>query len=160
MRQSVSYKHIQSRLKTAVSILIVDDEPQVSEFVRFVLEDAGYETRVALSGPSAIDAVAASGYPDLLLTDVKMPQMHGDELAARLRRERPELKVLYLTGLSQELFRHRDALDEGEAVLEKPCSAKEILQGVLMLLSRPAVASSVRSVPHVRRVGRAGPPDV
>ena len=61
--------------------------------------------------------------------------MHGDELAAKLRRGRPDLKVLYLTGLSRELFRNREALNDWEAVLEKPCSAKEILEGVSLLLS-------------------------
>ena len=110
-----------------------------------MLADAGYRTRVAESGPSAIDAVAASGYPDLLLTDVKMPQMHGDELAAKLRHGRPDLKVLYLTGLSRELFRHREELNEWEAVLEKPCSAKEILQGVSLLLSGSALIPPISS---------------
>jgi len=142
---SVSYKNTQSPIETgSTTILIVDDEPQICEFVRWVLADAGYQTRVAESGPSAIDAVTEGGYPDLLLTDVKMPQMHGDELAAQLRRGRPDLKVLYLTGLSLELFRHRKALNQWEAILEKPCSAKEILQGVSLLLSGSAAESSAQ----------------
>ena len=141
----VSYKNTQSHITDfAHRILIVDDEPYICEFLRWVLTDAGYETRVAGSGLSAIDAVAASGYPDLLLTDVKMPQMHGDELAAKLRRGRPDLKVLYLTGLSHELFRHREALSEWEAVLEKPCSAKEILQSVSLLLTGTIAESSAQ----------------
>ena len=122
----------------------MDDEPQICEFVRWVLADAGYQTRVAESGPCAIDAVTTSGYPDLLLTDVKMPQMHGDELAAKLRRGRPDLKVLYLTGLSHELFRNREELHAWEAILEKPCSAKEILEGVSLLLSGSAAESTVQ----------------
>jgi two-component system, cell cycle sensor histidine kinase and response regulator CckA len=141
----VSYKNTQSHINdSAPTILIVDDEPQICEFVRWVLEDAGYLTSVAESGPSAIDFVAACGYPDLLLTDLKMPQMYGDELAAKLRRGRPELKVLYLTGLSQELFRHREGLHQWEAVLEKPCSAREILQGISLLLSGSATHCSAR----------------
>ena len=156
----MSYTNTKSHINnSAATILIVDDEPQICEFVRWVLEDAGYLTRVAESGPCAIDAVAASGYPDLLLTDLKMPQMYGDELAARLRVERPGLKVLYLTGLSQELFRHRDALSEGEGVIEKPCSAKEILEGISLLLSGSA-ADAPAEQPCGRLVGRAWPLDV
>jgi len=131
----VSYKNTHSHIKDSQTILIVDDEPLICEFVRWVLEDAGYRTCVAESGPAAIDIVAACGYPDLLLTDLKMPQMYGDELAERLRHGRPGLKVLYLTGLSQELFRHRERLRESEAVVEKPCCAKEILHSISRLLS-------------------------
>jgi CheY-like chemotaxis protein len=145
---------------SSASILIVDDERFICEFVRFVLADAGYLTRVAQNGPDAINVVAAGGYPDLLVTDVKMPQMHGDELAARLRHGKPDLKVLFLTGLSRELFARHGALGEGEALLEKPCSAKEILQGVSQLLAGTLVDSSVRGQPSMRVIGRAGAPDV
>jgi two-component system, OmpR family, lantibiotic biosynthesis response regulator NisR/SpaR len=145
--------------RTAKTILIVDDEPQICEFVRWVLTDAGYQTRVANGGPSAIRVVANAGYPDLLLTDLKMPQMRGDELAATLRRGRLDLKVLYLTGMSGELFRYRDTLDEGEVVIEKPCTAKEILEGVWMLLSEPRVLSTAQHRDRYRlRLSR--PPDV
>ena len=150
----MSYKKTQSHIKdSAATVLIVDDEPCIREFVRWVLADAGYLTRVAENGPSAIDAVAESGYPDLLLTDVKMPQMQGDELAAKLRQGSRDLKVLYLTGLSCELFRRHEALNDWEAVLEKPCSATEILEGVSMLLSG-SVADSFRSAARAARTAR------
>jgi CheY-like chemotaxis protein len=122
--------------------------------------DAGYETRIAHSGPSAIRAVENFGYPDLLLTDLKMPQMQGDELAAALRRGKPALKVLYLTGMSQELFRDRATLDVGEALIEKPCSAKQLLEGVSELLSEPRVHAR-SSVSHRDVSARLSqPPDV
>ncbi len=63
-----------------------------------------------------------------------MPQMDGDELAARLPQSWPDLKVLYLTGYSQALFDNRARLWEGEAFLEKPCSPAELLDAVSMLL--------------------------
>jgi CheY-like chemotaxis protein len=112
----------------------VDDEPQMCEFVLRILSDAGYQVTTAANGAAAIAAATQQGAPDLLLTDFKMPQMDGDELAARLRQSWPDLKVLYLTGYSQALFDNRATLWEGEAFLEKPCRPAELLDAVSMLL--------------------------
>ena len=76
--------------------LIVDDEESVRNFVNRVLVDAGYQTILASSGPVA-EAVAKSEGPfDVLVTDLMMPEMTGDELVRRLRQSEPNLKVLYL----------------------------------------------------------------
>jgi CheY-like chemotaxis protein len=117
-----------------IRVLVVDDEPQIREFVSRVLDDAGYKVTTAGDGPAAIALVEEHGAPDLLLTDFRMPQMNGDELAARLRQSLPDLKVLYLTGYSQALFDNRAVLWEGEAFLEKPCRGSELLEGVSMIL--------------------------
>jgi len=117
-----------------IRVLVVDDEPQMCEFVSRVLRDAGYHVTSAGDGPGAMAIVAEQGAPDLLLTDFRMPRMNGDELAARLRQSLPDLKVLYLTGYSQALFDNRALLWEGEAFLEKPCNPAELLEGVSMLL--------------------------
>ena len=64
-----------------------------------------------------------------------MPQMTGDELARRLRRRNtPALKVLYLTGFSDRLFKEKVTLWADEAFLDKPCSVKGLLQAVSLLL--------------------------
>jgi CheY-like chemotaxis protein len=118
----------------SIRVLAVDDEPLFGEFVARVLQQAGYQVSSASSGNAAIASVEQFGPPDLLLTDFKMPQMDGDELAARLRRSAPDLKVLYLTGFSQALFSNRSVLWEGEAFLEKPCSPSAIVEAVSLLL--------------------------
>ena len=69
-------------------ILVVDDEEPVRKFVERVLREAGYETAMASDGPEAIEAAQKLQPLDLLLTDVMMPQMSGDELARRLRQSR------------------------------------------------------------------------
>jgi CheY-like chemotaxis protein len=115
-------------------VLVVDDEPQMLEYVSLVLESVGYRVTTAENGASAMAAVAQEGAPDLLLTDLKMPQMNGDELAARLRQAMPNLKVLYLTGFSQALFNSRGTLWEGEAFLEKPAGPAALVEGVSLLL--------------------------
>jgi two-component system, cell cycle sensor histidine kinase and response regulator CckA len=120
--------HDQSR------ILIVDDEAIVVEFVERVLETAGYQLMTATSGEQALELCTKKGIPDLLVTDMKMPRMEGDELASRLRQQEPDLKVLYLTGFADLLFKNKEVLWDGEAYLEKPCTINGLLEAVSLLL--------------------------
>lgn len=115
------------------TVLIVDDEEPVRCFVDRVLSDAGFRTALAASGPAAIEACATARF-DLLVTDLMMPEMTGDELGRRLRQGDPELKVLYLTGFSDRLFKEKVVLWDGEAFLDKPCSLKGLREAVSLLL--------------------------
>lgn len=119
---------------SAISVLIVDDEELVCKFVERVLREAGYQTAQAADGPEALAVAATLKTFDILVTDVMMPQMTGDELARRLRQNEPRLKVLYLTGFSDRLFKEKVTLWEDEAFLDKPCSGKGLLQAVSLLL--------------------------
>jgi len=131
-----SLKRYAARLKAEpkkpLLVLVVDDDEAVRDFVDHVLRDAGYRTMVAGSGPDAIE-LAAKEPIDLLLTDVNMPQMTGDELARRLRHDEPSLKVLYLTGFSDQLFREKTTLWQDEAYLEKPCTIAGLLEAVALI---------------------------
>ena len=117
-----------------MNVLIVDDEEPVRKFVDRVLRDAGYKTALAGDGPEAIEMMSKGEPFDIVVTDVMMPQMSGDELARRLRQSHPGLKVLYLTGFSDNLFKEKVTLWEEEAYLDKPCSIKSLLQAVSLLL--------------------------
>jgi two-component system cell cycle sensor histidine kinase/response regulator CckA len=117
-----------------VKVLVVDDEQSVREFVHRVLQEAGYVTAVAASGPEALRMFNDSGSPDLLLADVNMPGMNGNELAAKMRQQAPDLKVLYLTGFADQLFTDRGTLWEGESYLDKPCTVAGLLEAVAMAL--------------------------
>ena len=117
-----------------VSVLVVDDEEAVRKLVDRVLREGGYRTTTAADGPEAIDAASKLDTLDVLVTDVMMPQMQGDELARRLRQRQPGLKVLYLTGYSDQLFKDKITLWEDEAFLDKPCSMKALLEAVSLLL--------------------------
>lgn len=114
-------------------VLVVDDEEPIRKFVDRVLRDAGYETAMASDGPDALEVAQKFQPLDLLLTDVMMPQMAGDELARRLRQTEPGIKVLYLTGFSDSLFKERVTLWQDEAFLDKPCSVNGLLQAVSLL---------------------------
>ena len=83
-------------------VLIVDDEPAIRRFLDEVLRGAGYETVLAGDGE---DAFEIPGPFDLLLTDLMMPRMAGDVLALKMFKRDPKLKVLYLTGQSDRLFK-------------------------------------------------------
>jgi len=105
----------------------------VLEFVDRVLREAGYETARA-SDPTMALELAAAFQPSLLLTDMNMPAMNGDELARRLRAHNPDLRVLYLTGFSDRLFAARLVLWENEAFLEKPTSVAALREAVSLAL--------------------------
>jgi CheY-like chemotaxis protein len=117
----------------AIRALVVDDEESVLRFVERVLRDAGYETVTAGDGPKAIELAEATSF-DILVTDVMMPQMTGDELARRLRQQKGSLKVLYLTGYADHLFKGRVSLWKDEAFLDKPCSIQGLREAVALLV--------------------------
>src|SRR3954452_13694109 len=108
------------RPRTPLKVLIVDDELAVCRFVDQVLRDAGHDTKIAFNASTALAMVETFGPFDLLLTDVNMPYVPGNELASRTRRIDPNIKVLYLTGYSDLLFEDKQMLREGEAYLDKP----------------------------------------
>jgi len=124
-------------------ILVVDDEEPIRRYVDRVMREAGHETVLASDGLEAIEVARTLQPLDLLLTDLVMPQMSGDELARRLRQTQPGLKVLYLTGFSDSLFKERVTLWEDEAYLDKPCSVESLLRAVSLLTSGQLNAAPV-----------------
>ena len=122
-------------MNVAPRVLIVDDEESVRTFAERVLHAAGYTTAVAADGPEALRIAEAREPFDLLLADVIMPDMRGDELARRLLRFQPDLKVLYFTGYSDQLFTEKTTLWENEAFIEKPVTMKGLVEAVSLMLS-------------------------
>ena len=136
------------RTPERLHVLIVDDEESVRRFVERVMREAGHETGMASDGAEALKMAPTFGRIDLLLTDVNMPEMVGHELAKRVRATQPEVKVLYLTGYADLLFKEKMTLSSGEAFLDKPCSVKGLLEAVSLLaygsLKDRPLAGSVR----------------
>jgi CheY-like chemotaxis protein len=133
-------------------VLVVDDEEPVRQFVERVLRQPGYDTATAGDGLEALAAVETKGPFDIVVTDVAMPRMSGEQLAQRLRKADPSTKILYLTGYSDRLFQERVLLSDGEAFVEKPVSVQGLLEAVSLLLVGhipPARAARVR-VPGAR----------
>jgi CheY-like chemotaxis protein len=140
------------------TILIVDDEEPIRRLVDRILQSAGYVTRLAASGADAL-ALAEGPEPiDLMITDMMMPEMNGDEVARRLRQKYPALKVLYYTGFTDRLFDQKGTMWEDEAFLEKPSGVKGLLEAVSLLHSRNRRIGDVQldqtAVPAAGMAGR------
>lgn len=117
------------------TILLVEDEDKVREVLRRILEKRGYYVLVAASGAEAIDLAAGSAEPiDLLLTDLTMPGLKGTEIAARLSADRPELRVLYMSGYRSG---NLPARKEGPLCLQKPFSAEVLARAVRKVIDGP-----------------------
>lgn len=120
------------------TILLVEDEPLVRDLAHRFLTEHGYTILEAADGEEALRAAQehAGKRIHLLLTDVVMPQMGGKELADRLRRLRPSIKVLYTSGYTDEAIVHHGVLDPGTHFLQKPFSPKTLLHKVREVLDR------------------------
>jgi two-component system, cell cycle sensor histidine kinase and response regulator CckA len=116
-------------------ILLVEDNEIVRGPVTLLLEELGYDV-VAAEGPTEALALAASGAPlDLLLTDVVMPGINGRQLAERLRELQPGLKVLFMSGYTDDAVIARGVIDHEMAFLQKPFGADQLAQTVAELFS-------------------------
>jgi len=103
------------------TILLVEDEATLRELVRACLQQAGYTVLVAEDGYEAMEIASKhSGEIDLLLTDVVMPGLSGLEVARRLREQRPQTKVLYVSGYLDAASLAQESLGGDAAFLEKP----------------------------------------
>ncbi len=118
-------------------ILLVEDDDGVRELVARVLGVAGYDVRIA-TRPSEALALAETNQFDLLMSDVVMPEMTGDEVARRLRAVQPELPVVFMSGYSERSLDF--ALGPADAMLQKPLSTREIRRVVRASLDATAAA--------------------
>jgi CheY-like chemotaxis protein len=114
-------------------VMIVDDEDGIRLLERRVLEAEGYTVVEASNGLEAIAQLSTGAHVDLLMADLDMPELGGDEMVRRVRTTRPDLKVLYVTGHIDKLMDARP-LWEGEAFLDKPFTAAGLSEAVSLLL--------------------------
>jgi len=115
-------------------VLIVDDEEPIRQLERRILESGGYRVIEASRALEAFALLQKDLQVDLVIADLQMPDLGGEEMARRIRRDRPNIKVLYVTGHIDELMDERSTLWEGEAFLDKPFTAKALLEAVSLLL--------------------------
>jgi CheY-like chemotaxis protein len=117
------------------TVLLVEDEASVRQLVGDTLRAHGYQV-LATGDPAKGLELAAThqGAIHLLLTDVIMPVMNGRELYRRLVRERSGLKILYMSGYTDNVIAHHQVLDEEIAFLQKPFTIRSLLQKVRAVL--------------------------
>jgi DNA-binding NtrC family response regulator len=122
-------------LRGTETILLVEDEESVRGFIRTLLERSGYAVLDASNGHEAIDIVSARGSAiHLLVTDVVMPRMSGRELAENVRSISPGIRLLYVSGYTDDaVFRH--GMTEGEInFIQKPFRSMDFLRKVREIL--------------------------
>ena len=119
------------------TVLVVEDEETVRRLACRVLRTRGYQVLEARDGAEALRLVRDQAVAvDLLLTDIIMPGLAGPALVERLLLGRPDLKVLYITGYSEEAIRSQGVLPAGGALLEKPFTAHQLAERVREALAQ------------------------
>ncbi|MEP6571832.1 MAG: response regulator [Gemmatimonadota bacterium] len=119
-----------------MAILLVDDDEAVLRVVQRVLRVRGYEVVSAPSGYEALRLFEVqSGEFDVLLTDMIMPGVQGRELADEILRRKPGIKVLYMSGYTEDDALRRGDLGTGQAFIQKPFTLDELDQRLQALLA-------------------------
>ena len=126
----------------AETILLAEDEETVRRLASRVLQRAGYTVLEAADGEDALRVAGAyAGRIELLITDVVMPRMGGRDLAARLLAQRPELKVLYVSGYTDEAVARHGVLDPGTVFIEKPFTPEVLTECVRRVIDEARAGS-------------------
>ena len=117
------------------TVLLVEDEPGVRALAETVLRKLGYKVLVADSGEAALKIWRErQGSIDVLLTDVIMPQMSGGDLAHKLREMNPRLKILFMSGYTDDMIASHGVLAGETQLIQKPFTAEALARRLRSVL--------------------------
>ncbi|MCA1555462.1 MAG: response regulator, partial [Acidobacteria bacterium] len=132
------YKHsteLEGSLRGSETILLAEDDERVRNLVRKVLGSYGYQILEAANGAVALSICEDTAEPiHLLLTDVVMPEMSGRDLADHFKHLRPDSKVLYMSGYTDESIVHHGVLDADASFIQKPFAPDSLARKVREIL--------------------------
>lgn len=120
-------------------ILVIDDEPSIAVMLKKMLEKAGHEVEIAGNGKEGL-ILFGEFHPDLLITDIVMPEKEGLELIFELRKKNPDLKIIAISGGGR--FQYQGYLTSAKhlganMVFQKPFDHREFMNGISDLLKTP-----------------------
>jgi signal transduction histidine kinase/ActR/RegA family two-component response regulator len=114
-------------------VIVVEDDRALGDMVKRMLEARGYDITVATTPVEALALAKASSF-DLLVTDVVMPEMNGRQLAERIAVDAPDMRVLFMSGYSEDELLARGVIDERLRFLPKPFSVEQLAREVRLAL--------------------------
>jgi PAS domain S-box-containing protein len=124
-------------LEGTEAILLVEDNEQVRNLAHTILKRKGYNVLVAENGPEALDILESNDeHVHLLLTDVIMPEMNGKELFDKISEKYTDLKVLYMSGYTDNVIAHHGVLEDGINFIQKPFSVQALASKVREALEK------------------------
>jgi len=121
-------------MKESPRILVVDDTPENLDFLGNRLRALGYRTTVVTDGARAVESVREDP-PDAIIMDVMMPEMNGFQACRAIKRERPELPILILTGKSDPADRFWAMECGADAFITKPADPAAVVERLVALLA-------------------------
>ncbi|MEO8900852.1 MAG: ATP-binding protein [Polyangiaceae bacterium] len=122
---------------TGERVLLIEDEPAVRSVIERTLGLSGYRVTSASSGEAGLHAAETQPPFDLLITDAVMPGLSGWEVGKRLGARYPKLKILYISGYTEDVVAQGGVLDPGMSFLQKPFSPSELLRSLRCILDKP-----------------------
>ena len=133
-------QHVKREIKIARGegelVLLVEDDTALRDLFKRMIQNLGYQVKVATNGEEALIVVGEEDLrPDILITDVVMPEMSGRMLVERLYRIQPGLKVLYTSGYTDNAIVHHGVLDPQTPFLQKPFSIASLATKIREILS-------------------------
>ena len=133
--ETESKSTVRTLLQGNETILIVDDNASIRQLIVETLKPLGYNCLQAACGKDAMDVLRKyKGEVHLLITDVVMPGMSGRELAETIREERPEMKVIFMSGYTENIIAHHGVLEQGINYISKPITPVTLTQKIRSVL--------------------------
>jgi len=133
--EKIEIDYTDEQLAGNESILLVEDVEGLRNLAASTISDEGYQVVSAATGEEAVKIFSSNSAKfDLLVTDVIMPGMNGKKLAETLNKEEPGLKVLFMSGYTDDTIMHHGILDENISFIQKPFTPKLLLRKIRTVL--------------------------
>jgi PAS domain S-box-containing protein len=126
-------KPVLQHTKGTGKIVVAEDDSMIREFIEKTLSQYGYKVLTAENGLQALDIVLNNEDVDLILTDIVMPKMSGLKLVEKVKQMKPNIKILMMSGYSEELLIEKESYKEGYPLLLKPFSAIKLIETIKQL---------------------------
>jgi CheY-like chemotaxis protein len=121
-----------------ITVLLVEDEDAVRTVTRRILERDGFRVLEARSGLDGVSVATTAAYPiDLLITDVHLPDIGGGEVASEVVKVQPRVRVLYLSGYSDEMLLDQGIATDTNSFIQKPFTSEALRRRIWNLLNLP-----------------------